>query len=59
MNVLAAYLMFPQEFYDVATAYYMKTRNWEEEEFLDKLMRKLSYKDDREAFLKDMKERLM
>jgi CotS family spore coat protein len=59
MNVLAAYLMFPQEFYDVATAYYMKTRNWEEEEFLDKLMRKLSYRDDREAFLKDMKERLM
>lgn len=59
MKVLAAYLMFPQEFYDVATAYYMKTRNWEEEEFLDKLMRKLSYKDDREVFLKDMKEKLM
>lgn len=58
MNVLVAYLMFPQEFYNVATAYYMKTRNWEEEEFLDKLMRKLSYRDDREAFLKEMRERV-
>lgn len=59
MDVLVAYLMFPQEFYNVATAYYMKTRNWEEEEFLDKLIRKLSYRDDREAFLKDMRERIM
>lgn len=59
MNVLVAYLMFPQEFYNVATSYYMKTRSWEEEEFLDKLMRKLSYRDDREAFLREMRERIM
>ncbi|MBZ4663961.1 MAG: CotS family spore coat protein [Caloramator sp.] len=56
LEVLYAYLLFPQDFYDITISYYMKTRGWEEDEFFEKLKRKAEYKDDRERFLKDFKE---
>lgn len=53
LNILYAYLMFPQDFYDIAISYYMKTRGWDEDEFFEKLKRKAEYKDDRKRFLED------
>ncbi|MDF2671899.1 MAG: CotS family spore coat protein [Clostridiales bacterium] len=55
--VLYAYLLFPQDFYDIASNYYMKTRGWEEDEFRDKLKRKAEYMEDREKFLKEFENR--
>lgn len=52
IDILYGYLAFPKDFYDIATSYYFKNRDWEEEEFLEKLKRKSEYKDDREGFLK-------
>lgn len=57
MKVLYGYLLFPQDFYDIAASYYMKTRNWDEEEFIDKLKRRAEYREDREKFLREFKER--
>lgn len=51
LEVLYGYLMFPQDFYEISTNYYMRTRNWDEDEFVDKLKRKAEYKVEREKFL--------
>ncbi|MEG0128451.1 CotS family spore coat protein [Clostridium sp.] len=55
MNILYGYLAFPKDFYDIATSYYFRNRDWEEDEFLEKLKRKSEYKDDRERFLINFK----
>ncbi|MEG0370687.1 MAG: CotS family spore coat protein [Clostridium sp.] len=55
MDILYAYLVFPKDFYDISTSYYFRNRDWEEEEFLEKLKRKAEYKDDRERFLQNFK----
>ncbi|MEF9952056.1 MAG: CotS family spore coat protein [Clostridium sp.] len=55
MNILYGYLAFPKDFYDIATSYYFRNRDWEEDEFLEKLKRKSEYKDDRERFLLNFK----
>lgn len=57
IEVLYGYLLFPQDFYDITSSYYMKNRGWEEDEFRDKLKRKAEYKDDREKFLKEFEKR--
>lgn len=56
-EVLYGYMLFPLDFYEIATSYYMKTKEWEEEDFLDKLIRKAGYKDVREELLKYYKEK--
>ncbi|QCX33432.1 CotS family spore coat protein [Caloramator sp. E03] len=53
LNVLYGYLLFPQDFYDISSSYYMRTKNWEESEFVDKLIRRAGYKEEREYFLKN------
>lgn len=55
MKILYGYLMFPQDFYEIAMAYYLKTRDWEEDEFFEKLKRRAEYKDMRIKFLNDFK----
>jgi hypothetical protein len=50
-------MLFPQDFYDIASSYYMKTRSWDEEEFIDKLKRRAEYREDRDKFLREFKER--
>lgn len=57
LSILYGYLMFPQDFYNISTSYYMRTRDWDEDEFVDKLKRKAEYKDEREKFLKEFKNR--
>lgn len=55
IDILYGYLSFPKDFYDISTNYYYRNRDWEEDEFLEKLKRKAEYKDDRETFLKNFK----
>lgn len=57
MKVLYSYLLFPQDFYDISTFYYQRSRDWDEDEFVDKLIRKSEYKQSREKFLEDFKDR--
>jgi CotS family spore coat protein len=56
-EVLYGYLLFPLDFYEVTTGYYMRTKEWDEDDFTDKLRRKAGYKEDREIFLNHFKEK--
>lgn len=51
IEVLYDFLVFPQDFYDISRCYYMKTKKWDEDDFLSKLEVKTGYYDDRKAFL--------
>ena len=51
LEVLKAFLSFPEDFYNISKDYYARRKEWEEETFLDRLLRKLEYKEDREEFL--------
>lgn len=55
LEVLYGFLMFPQDFYEISRQYYIKTKNWDEEEFLSRLDRKAGYWEDRNLFLEDFK----
>jgi CotS family spore coat protein len=55
-EVLYGYLLFPEDFYEASTGYYMRVRNWDEGEFADNLIKKVEYKNNREKFLSDFKE---
>ena len=57
MKILYGYLMFPQDFYEIASAYYFRTRDWEEDEFFEKLKRRSEYKDMRIKFLKEFEDK--
>lgn len=54
-DILYGYLAFPKDFYEISINYYLRNRDWEAEEFLEKLKRKAEYKDDREKFLDNYK----
>lgn len=51
LEVLKALLTFPEDFYSISKDYYGRRKEWEEDTFLDRLIRKVEYKEDREEFL--------
>jgi CotS family spore coat protein len=51
LKVLYGFLTFPQDFYEISRCYYMKSKNWDEEDFLSKLKVKAGYYEDRKVFL--------
>lgn len=51
VEALYGFLVFPQDFYDVSRSYYMKTKKWEEDDFLARLQVKAGYYADRKVFL--------
>ncbi|MCM8709666.1 CotS family spore coat protein [Clostridium sp. SYSU_GA19001] len=59
LEVLYGMLYFPEDFYSIARDYYTKRKDWEEEVFLDRLMKKVSFKEDRSEFLKEFKEKII
>jgi CotS family spore coat protein len=50
-EVLWALLKFPEDFYSIARDYYSRRKEWEESVFLDRLTKKVGFKEDREEFL--------
>lgn len=57
IEVMYGLLTFPQDFYEISRQYYMKTKRWDEEEFLLRLQRKSGYYEQRESFLKRFSEK--
>lgn len=53
IQVLYGLLLFPEDFYLISKDYYTKRKDWEEHIFLEKLKKKISFKDDREIFLNE------
>jgi CotS family spore coat protein len=59
LKVLYGMLLFPEDFYSVSKDYYTRRKDWEEEVFLDRLIKKISYKEDRREFLEEYKNRII
>ncbi|ENK1244042.1 CotS family spore coat protein [Clostridium sporogenes] len=59
LEVLYGLLSFPYDFYDISKNYYTKRKDWNEEVFLNRLIKKCSYKEDREEFLKKFKNSIL
>lgn len=53
LKVLYGMLSFPEDFYGIIRDYYGKYKNWGEELFLRRLIKKVEYKYDREEFLEN------
>jgi CotS family spore coat protein len=58
LEVLYALLKFPEDFYSISKDYYSRRKDWEEEVFLDRLVKKVEFKEDREEFLEMFKEQI-
>jgi len=58
LQVLYGFLTFPQDFYEISRQYYMKTKNWDEEDFISRLQRKAGYYCDRKLFLEEFKNKV-
>ena len=56
IKVLYGMLNLPEDFYSVCRDYYARKKQWSEEVFLNRLKRKVGYREDREGFLKAFKE---
>lgn len=59
LKVLYGLLTFPLDFYNVSKDYYTKRKDWEEEVFLNRLIKKISFKEDRREFLEEYKENII
>ncbi|MBU3100726.1 MULTISPECIES: CotS family spore coat protein [Clostridium] len=55
LKVLYGMLSFPEDFYSISKDYYTRKKQWSEEVFLNRLKKKVEYKEDREKFLEDFK----
>ncbi|WP_373471352.1 CotS family spore coat protein [Carnobacterium alterfunditum] len=55
LRVLYGMLSFPEDFYSISRDYYTRKKQWSEEVFLNRLKRKVGYKEDREKFLEAFK----
>lgn len=51
LEVLKALITFPEDFYNISKDYYGRRKEWDEDTFLDRLIRKVEYKEDREEFI--------
>jgi CotS family spore coat protein len=54
LEVLYALLTFPEDFYSISKDYYSRRKDWEEEVFFDRLIKKVEFKEDREEFLQQL-----
>lgn len=59
LKVLFAMLTFPNDFYSISKDYYSRRKDWEEEVFLDRLIKKVSNYEDKNEFLVDFKEKIL
>ncbi|EJO5346187.1 CotS family spore coat protein [Clostridium botulinum] len=59
LEVLYGLLSFPYDFYDISKNYYTKRKDWNEDVFLNRLIKKSNYKEDRREFLKNFKNNIL
>jgi CotS family spore coat protein len=52
-EVLLILLGFPEDFYSISKDYYSRRKDWDEEAFVDRIIKKTQYKEDREEFLEN------
>lgn len=59
IEVMYGLFTFPQDFYEISRQYYMKTKRWDEDEFLLRLQRKAGYYEERESFIEEFNHKYL
>lgn len=59
IEILYGMLTFPEDFYNISKDYYTRRKDWDEQTFLDKIIKKTSYREDREEFLEAFKDKFL
>jgi CotS family spore coat protein len=59
LQVLYGLLMFPQDVYTICKDYYTRKKDWEYGMFLDRLIKKNDFKEDRREFLEKFKDDIL
>jgi CotS family spore coat protein len=59
IQVLYGMLYFPEDFYTISRDYYTRRKDWEDEVFIDRLRKKVSFKEDRSEFLEEFRETIL
>lgn len=59
LKVLYGMLYFPEDFYSISKDYYTRRKDWDEEVFLGRMIKKVSYKEDRKDFLEEIKDKMI
>lgn len=59
LEILFGMLTFPEDFYNISKDYYTRRKEWDENVFLDRLIKKSSYREDREEFLTTFKDKFL
>lgn len=58
-EIMYIMLKFPHDFVSICKNYYLKQKDWEEKVFLERFIKKASYKNDKKLFLKDYKNNFL
>ncbi|WP_373897918.1 CotS family spore coat protein [Haloimpatiens sp. FM7315] len=58
LQVLYAMLLFPEDFYSISKDYYTKRKSWTLDTFLNRLEKKLDFREEKEEFLIKFKEKI-
>jgi CotS family spore coat protein len=51
LEVLVPFFLFPQDFWQISRQYYIERKNWDEEDYLEKMNKKSEYTDMRRRFI--------
>jgi CotS family spore coat protein len=58
LKVLAPFFLFPQDFWMISRQYYIEKKDWEEEDYVDKMNTKSEYTLMRRKFIEEYKKRV-
>lgn len=59
LQVLYGLLMFPQDIYNISKDYYTRKKDWDYNMFLDRLIKKNDFKEDKREFLQNFKDKIL
>lgn len=58
LKVLVPFFLFPQDFWQISRQYYIERKNWDEEDYLEKMSKKSEYTDQRKRFVDEFIKRI-
>lgn len=58
LRVLAPFFLFPQDFWMISRQYYIERKDWDEEDYVDKMNTKSEYTQMRRRFIEEFEKRV-
>ena len=59
LKVLAPFFLFPQDFWMISRQYYIERKNWDEEDYMDKMNTKSEYTLMRRKFIEEYEKKVL